>query len=57
MTRPNEPVQDQCREPTEEFTLKIPCRLAERAAARARETGGDVTGIVIEALDRFLRQP
>jgi hypothetical protein len=40
---------------TKEFNIKIPCRLAERVEAYASANGTDITGVVIEALDAFLR--
>ena len=51
-----ETVSDQCSDPTQELTIKIPCRLAERVETYANETGADITGVVIEALDVFLRE-
>ena len=48
-------VADQSADPTQELSIKIPCRLAERVEAYATETGDDITGVVIEALDVFLR--
>jgi len=53
---PKDSVNDQCSDPTQELTIKIPCRLAERIEAYANETGADLTGVVIEALDVFLRE-
>jgi len=53
---PKETVSDQCSDPTQELTIKIPCRLAKRVEAYANETGADITGVVIEALDVFLRE-
>ena len=47
---------DQCADTTQELTIKIPCLLAERAAAYAQENGNTITGVVIEALDKFLRE-
>ena len=47
--------KDQCSDMTKEFNIKIPCRLAERIEAYAKENDADITGIVIEALDAFLR--
>ena len=47
--------KDQCSDMTKEFNIKIPCRLAERVEAFAKENNTDITGIVIEALDAFLR--
>jgi hypothetical protein len=47
-----------CSDPTEEINIRIPCVLAERVAAYARESGGTVANVIIEALDFFLmRQP
>ena len=47
--------KDQCSDLTKEFNIQIPCRLAERVEAYAKENDADITGIVIEALDTFLR--
>lgn len=47
--------KDQCSDMTKEFNIQIPCRLAERVEAFAKENNADITGIVIEALDAFLR--
>jgi len=46
---------DQCSDPTQELSLNIPCRLAERVEAYANETGTGIENVVIEALDMFLR--
>ncbi|XPS85529.1 hypothetical protein Dvar_35470 [Desulfosarcina variabilis str. Montpellier] len=40
---------------TQELTIQVPCRLAERVERYANENGNTVTGVVIEALDTFLR--
>ena len=47
--------KDQCSDLTKEFNIQIPCRLAERVEAYAKENDADIAGIVIEALDAFLR--
>jgi len=47
--------KDQCSDMTKEFNLQIPCRLAERVEAYAKENHADIDGVVIEALDTFLR--
>ena len=47
--------KDQCSDMTKEFHVQIPCRLAERVEAYVKENDADITGIVIEALDTFLR--
>jgi hypothetical protein len=40
---------------TKDFNIQIPCRLSERIEAYAKENNDDITGVVIEALDTFLR--
>ena len=45
----------QCADPTQELTLKIPCRLAERIEGYASANDTTITNVVIEALDVFLR--
>jgi hypothetical protein len=44
-----------CADDTQQFTIHLPCRLAERVDKYAKENGNTVTGVVIEALDTFLR--
>lgn len=46
--RPDEQIQ--------ELSIKIPLRLAERVKAYADATENTVAGVVIEALDQFLRE-
>jgi hypothetical protein len=53
---PRETVDVQCSDLVQELTIKIPCRLAKRIKKYANETGADFTGVVIEALDVFLRE-
>jgi len=52
----NENFKDQCSDMTKEFNIQIPCRLAERVEAYASENNTTITGVVIEALDTFLRE-
>ncbi|MFH1982952.1 MAG: hypothetical protein ABIL58_14010 [Pseudomonadota bacterium] len=52
---PKKPTIAGCTDPTQELSIKIPCPLAERIEIYARENGTDITGVVIEALDVFLR--
>jgi predicted DNA-binding protein len=40
---------------TQQITIHLPSRLVERAEKYAKENGNTVTGVVIEALDSFLR--
>ncbi len=47
--------KDQCSDLTKEFNIQIPCRLAERVEVYASENNTDITLVVIEALDTFLR--
>jgi len=44
-----------CSDDTQQITMHLPCRLAERVEKYANENGNTVTGVVIEALDAFLR--
>jgi len=39
-----------------EFNVQIPSRLAERVEAYASVNNATITGVVIEALDTFLRE-
>ena len=49
--------KNQCSDITKEFNLHIPCRLAERVEAYASKNNTEITNVVIEALDTFLRNP
>lgn len=51
----DEQFDDSCSDLTQEFTLNIPCVLAARAEAYARDNDTTITNVVIEALDHFLR--
>ena len=44
-----------CSDDTQQFTILLLCRLAERAEKYAKDNEHTVTGVVIEALDTFLR--
>ena len=52
----NETFKDQCTDLAKEFNLQIPYRLAERVDAYALANNVTITGVVIEALDMFLRE-
>ncbi len=52
----NENFKDQCSDLTKEFTIQIPCKLAERVEGFASANNTTITGVVIEALDTFLRE-
>ena len=45
-----------CSDDTQQFTIHLPCRLAERVDKYAKDKGNTVTGVVIEALDDLLRR-
>lgn len=44
-----------CSDDTQQITIRLPCRLAKRAEKYAKENANTLTGVVIEALDTFLR--
>ena len=46
-----------CSTETQQITIDIPCRLAQRVQKYAKENGDTITGVVIDALDTFLRSP
>ncbi|MFH1985063.1 MAG: hypothetical protein ABIL58_24770 [Pseudomonadota bacterium] len=48
-------IEDQCTDPTQELSIKIPCRLAARVESYAQETDNTIEGVVIDALDQLLR--
>ncbi len=52
---PSDNFKDQCSDMTKEFNIQIPGRIAEGVEAYAKENDADITGVVIEALDTFLR--
>jgi len=52
----NESFDDQCCDLTQEFKIKIPCRLAERVESYASANKTTIAVVVIEALDVFLRE-
>jgi hypothetical protein len=51
-----EELSDQCRDPTQSLTIELPCPIVERIERYAKENGTDITGVLIEALDNFLRR-
>jgi hypothetical protein len=52
----SENFKDRCSDLTKEFDIQIPCRLAERVEGFASVNNTTITGVVIEALDAFLRE-
>ena len=51
-----DPDDNQCADLTQELTIKIPNRLAKRVKAYAKDVDNSIEGVVIEALDVFLRE-
>lgn len=45
-----------CSDPTQSLIVELPCQLVERVERYAKENGATVDGILIEALDSFLRK-
>jgi hypothetical protein len=44
-----------CSDPTQSLTVELPCQLVERVERYANENG-TVDGVLIEALDSFMRK-
>ncbi len=51
-----EEIKNECKEPTDSLTLELPCQIIERIERYAKENQTSVTGVLIEALDNFLRK-
>ena len=51
----DQPDLSECSDDTKKITVYLPFQLAERAERYAKENGNTITGVVIEALDTFLR--
>lgn len=49
-----ESITNECTDPTQSLTIEIPCGLVERIERYAKENRSTVTGVMIEALDKFL---
>ena len=47
---------NECADPTQNFTVEVPCRMVERIERYAKEKGTSVDNIMIEALDSLLRR-
>ena len=52
----NEELKNQCQDLTQTLTIELPCQIFERVERYAKENGLDVAGVLIEALDTFLRK-
>jgi hypothetical protein len=53
---PEENQENVCADPALNFTVELPCRMVERIERYAKEHGTSVNGVLIEALDNFLRR-
>ena len=51
-----EQLKNQCQDLTQTLTIELPCQIFERVQRYAKENGLDVPGVLIEALDTFLRK-
>jgi hypothetical protein len=47
--------KEECSDPTQSLTVQLPCQMVERMERYANDNSTDVGGVLIEALDRFLR--
>jgi len=47
---------DQCQDLTQTLTIELPCQMLERIERYAKENVMDAAGVLIEALDSFLRK-
>lgn len=48
--------KNECADPTQNFTVELPCRMVERIERYAKKNGTSVGNVLIEALDSFLRR-
>ncbi len=51
-----EELKNQCQDLTQTLTIELPCQIFERVQRYANENGMDAAGVLIEALDTFLRK-
>lgn len=52
----NNTFADECKDPTQNITITLPCAMAERVQKLADEKQTTLSNILIEALDSFLRR-
>jgi hypothetical protein len=50
-----EELKNQCQDPTASLTIELPCQMVERIERYAKENGMNIQGVLIEAVDQFLR--
>ncbi|MFH2093112.1 MAG: hypothetical protein ABIJ31_12180 [Pseudomonadota bacterium] len=49
-------VLNECMDLRQSFTIELPCAMAERIVKLAREKDMPLSNLMIEALDKFLRE-
>ncbi len=47
--------KNECIELTDSLTIELPCQMIERIERYATKNGSSVSGVLLEALDTFLR--
>jgi hypothetical protein len=47
---------NECTDPTQNFTVELPCQMVDRIERYAKENETTVEGVLIETLDNFLRR-
>ncbi|MDA3788278.1 MAG: hypothetical protein PF503_07255 [Desulfobacula sp.] len=52
-----ESITEECSDPTQTLSIELPCQMVERIERYAKNNETSVTGVLIEALDSFLRKP
>jgi len=48
-------IKNECLEPTDSLTVELPCQMIERIERYAKKNKSNVSGVLLEALDAFLR--
>jgi predicted transcriptional regulator len=49
-------IKNECVEKTDTLTIELPCQMIERIEKYAQKHENSVSGILLEALDTFLRK-
>jgi len=50
-----EEIKNECLEPTDSLTVELPCQIIERIEKYVKKNESSVNGVLLEALDTFLR--
>jgi len=51
-----EEIKNECVEPTDTLIVEIPCQIIERIEKYAQKNKSTLNGVLLEALDTFLRK-